>query len=232
VTPIILVPGLLCTAEMFTAQTTALWPYGPVMVASTLGGKTMADIAGAILRDAPPSFALAGISMGGYIAFEIMRQAPERVSRLALLDTSARADTPDQIAARRASVAEARAGDFAEFVGKTIGAIVHPDRRDDPALRTVGIRMALSLGVEGFARQTEAIIGRPDSRSGLASIRAPTLVLVGDRDALTPPERSQEIAAAVSGATLVVVPECGHASTIERPEAVNRALIDWISAAP
>jgi pimeloyl-ACP methyl ester carboxylesterase len=199
-------------------------------VASTLEGATIAEIARNILRHAPPSFALAGISMGGYIAFEIMRQAPERVSRLALLDTSARADTPDQSAARRAAVEEARAGDFEQFVAQTISAIVHPHRRDDPTLRAIGIRMALTFGAEGYARQTEAIIGRPDSRAGLGSISVPTLVLVGDHDALTPPERSREIAAAIPGAKLVVVPDCGHASTIERPEAVNRALIEWISA--
>src|ERR1700733_4137734 len=94
--PIVLVPGLLCSAEVFVPQVAALWPFGPVTVASTLEGKTMSEIAAAILATAPPSFALAGISMGGYICFEILRQAPERILKLALLDTSARPDTAEQ----------------------------------------------------------------------------------------------------------------------------------------
>ncbi|MDF2799889.1 MAG: putative hydrolase or acyltransferase of alpha/beta superfamily, partial [Devosia sp.] len=111
-TPIMLVPGLLCSAEIFAAQATALWPYGPVTIASTLEGSTMAEMAAAILAAAPPRFALAGISMGGYICFEIMRQAPERVVKLALLDTSARPDTPEQTAVRRERLARAKAGEF------------------------------------------------------------------------------------------------------------------------
>ena len=111
-TPIVLVPGLLCSAEIFAAQAIALWPYGPVTIASTLEGGTMAEMAAAILAAAPPRFALAGISMGGYVCLEIMRQAPERVEKLALLDTSARPDTPDQTAVRRERLARAKAGEL------------------------------------------------------------------------------------------------------------------------
>lgn len=226
--PIVLVPGLLCTSEFFAPQIAALWLYGPVTVASTLEGETMAEIAAAILKTAPPRFALVGISMGGYICFEIMRQAPERVIKLALLDTSARPDTPEQIEVRRTLVAEARTGDFRAVLEPLLRVTLHPAHQNDPTLRETGLRMALQIGVDGFERQQEAIIARIDSRPGLAAISVPTLVLVGDSDPLTPLDRAREIATAIPGARLVVVPECGHGSTLEQPEAVNRALIEWL----
>jgi pimeloyl-ACP methyl ester carboxylesterase len=228
-TPIVFVPGLLCSAEAFSFQANALWPFGPVTIASTLEGKSLAEIAAAILAAAPSQFALAGISMGGYICFEIMRQAPERVVKLALLNTSARPDTPQETAQRRALLAQAQSGDFKAVVAQVMPAILHPARRNDPALCDTTLRMALTVGLEGFARQTEAVIGRIDSRLGLAAIRVPTLVVAGDSDPLMPPDRAAEMVDAIPQARLVVVPECGHASTLERPDAVNRALIDWIT---
>ncbi|SHG08750.1 Pimeloyl-ACP methyl ester carboxylesterase [Kaistia soli DSM 19436] len=230
-TPILLVPGLLCTSEVFTPQIPALWPYGPVTIASTSIGTTMAEMAAAILADAPPRFALGGISMGGYLAFEIMRQAPGRVTRLALISTSARPDTPDQTAARRAMVAAARRDDFAALIAASTTAIMHPDQRGDASLVATNVRMGLVIGIEGFARQQEAVIGRPDSLPDLAAITVPTTVIVGDSDPLAPPERAAEIAAGVAGARLVTIPRCGHCSALEQPEAVNQALVDWINAA-
>ncbi len=229
-TPIVLVPGLLCTAEVFAPQAAALWPYGPVMVASTLEGKTIAEMAAAILAAAPPRFALAGISMGGYISFEIMRQAPERVIKLALLDTTARPDMPEQTAARRALIAQARTtDDFRALLEQALAPILLPAHQNDPRLCETNVRMGLTVGVEGLMRQTEAIIGRVDSRPSLPAIAVPTLVLVGDGDVLTPLDRAEEMVAAIPGAWLVVVPECGHGSTLEQPEAVNRALVEWIT---
>lgn len=228
-TPILLVPGLLCTAEVFAPQAIALWPYGPVTIASTLDGNSIHDIAAAILADAPPRFALAGISMGGYISLEILRQAPERVLKLALLDTSAGPDAPEQTTARRAAVERARSGDFASLLAGIAASFLHPSHRDDAGLRETLVRMGLIIGVEGFARQTEAIIGRADSRPSLPAIAVPTLVLVGDADPLTPVELSREIAAGIASARLVVIDECGHGSTLEQPAAVNRQLVDWIS---
>lgn len=228
-TPIVLVPGLLCSAEVFASQVPALWPYGPVTVASTLTGSTMAEIAASILATAPPRFALAGISMGGYLSFEILRQAPERVVKLALLDTSARPDTLEQTALRRTILARTKNEDFHTLSLTVLMAIFHPDRQNDPRLREIGERMIAAVGLNGFKRQTEAIIGRPDSLPGLSSIKVPTLVLVGDGDALTPVDRAQEMAAAIPGARMVVVKDCGHGSTLEQPEAVNRALVDWIT---
>lgn len=228
---IVLVPGLLCSAEAFAPQVAALWRFGSVTIASTLQGNTIAEIAAAILAAAPPRFALAGISMGGYICLEIVRQAPKRVLKLALLDTSARPDTPDQSSQRLTMVASARTGNFLGLASGALGAIVHPSRRDDAHLRAINLRMAAAVGFDGFARQTDAIIARVDSRPSLAAIAVPTLVLVGDTDMLTPPALAEEIATTISGARLTVVPQCGHASTLEQPDAVNAALISWLAGA-
>lgn len=226
--PVVLVPGLLCTAEVFTAQAVALWPAGPVTIASTASGETVADLAAATLRDAPPRFALAGISFGGYVSLEIIRQAPGRVTRLALLDTSARPDTAEQSHRRRLMLADARQHDFGPWVEQALTSIMHPSRHSDPALRVVNRRMGVTIGLQGFARQTEAAIGRADSRPGLSRIDVPTLVLVGEDDKLIPPEHSREIAAAVPHAELVVIPGSGHSTTLEEPELVSSALLAWM----
>jgi pimeloyl-ACP methyl ester carboxylesterase len=228
VTPILFVPGLLCSAEIFEVQAAALWPLGPTTVASTLEGDTVGEVAKRILETAPPRFALAGISMGGYISLEIMRQAPERVARLALLDTTARPDTPEQIAQRRLTLEQARTGDFLSTALASLASLIHPARQGDVTLRKISERMTRAVGLEGFARQLELIISRPDSRPSLSAIAVPTLVLVGDADALTPVDRAQEIAGNIPGSRLVVVPGCGHLSTIEQPHKVSSALLDWM----
>jgi pimeloyl-ACP methyl ester carboxylesterase len=228
-TPVLFVPGLLCSAEMFEIQASALWPLGPTTVASTLEGDTVEAVAAKILETAPPRFALAGISMGGYISFEIMRQAPDRVVRLALLDTTARPDTPEQTALRRLTLEHARTGDFLATALASLTNLLHPARRDDAPLRMINERMASAVGLDGFARQLELIISRPDSRPSLSAIAVPTLVLVGDADTLTPVDRAQEIASSISGSKLVIVPECGHLSTIEQPHRVANVLLDWMA---
>ena len=228
--PLLLVPGLLCSARLYVPQVTALWRLGPVTVADHRRDADVAAIAARILANAPPRFALAGLSMGGYIAFAMLRQAPERIARLALLDTSARPDTPEQSAGREKFIAMAEAGQLAEVVDTLAPRFLHRDRRTDAALNRVIRDMAADTGVAAFVRQQRAIMTRPDSRPQLSSIACPTLVLVGEGDELTPPSLAQEIAAGVTGARLVTVPACGHLSTIEQPEAVNEALAEWLSA--
>lgn len=227
--PLLLVPGLTCSARLYAPQIPVLWPHGPVMVADHRHDDTIDAVAGRILDNAPPRFALAGLSMGGYIAFAMMRLAPERVTRLALLDTSARADTPEQTAARNAQIAITRAGRFAEIPEMSMPRYVHPNRQNDSAVTGTVRRMAEETGPEAFIRQLKAIMSRPDSRPMLSAIRCPTLVLVGDADAATPPDLAREIAAGIAGATLVVVPDCAHLSTLEQPEAVNAALVAWLT---
>jgi len=226
--PIVLVPGLNCSARLYAGQVPALWRFGPVMVADHTRDPSIAAIAGRILANAPPVFALIGLSLGGYIAFEIMRQAPERVGRLALLDTSARPDTAELTARRQAPMALARAGKLIEVADESFVFFVHPGRHEDVALRDVVRAMAEETGVEAYLRQQQAIIGRPDSRPTLAAIRCPTLMLVGEQDQGTPPELAREIAGGIAGAQLVIVPDCGHLSTLERPRAVTKALVEWM----
>jgi len=223
-----LIPGLLDSARLYEQQLPQLWRLGPVMVADHTRDDSMGGIARRILANAPPRFALAGLSMGGYICFEILRQAAERVAKLALLDTSARADTPEASAMRRTQMALATGGRFAEMVEAQFIRLVSPARRDDARLRATNRRMAEEVGPEAFVRQQSAIMGRPDSRPGLASIACPTLVLVGEQDELTPPERAREMAAGIRGAHLVTVPDCGHLSALEQPDAVTGALREWL----
>ncbi|WP_184723676.1 alpha/beta hydrolase [Caulobacter sp.] len=227
-TPILLIPGLLSSAEIFAPQLPALWRYGPLTIANTLQGDTVPQIATAILADAPPRFALVGVSMGGYLALEIMRQAPERVERLALVCTSARPDTPEQSANRRDMVERARKVGFDRFCALGADSLTHPSRKGDPELNAISGRMGAAVGLEGYARQTEAVIGRADSRPLLPTIKVPTAIIVGDADPLTPASLSKEMAAAIPGAVLTLAPDCGHVITLERPEVVNAALVAWL----
>jgi pimeloyl-ACP methyl ester carboxylesterase len=230
--PIVLVPGLTCTARLYAEQIPALWPFGPVTVADHRRDDSMAAIAQRILAEAPQRFALAGLSMGGYLAFEIMRQAPQRVAKLALLDTGARADTPEQTERRRVLMAQAKAGSgtgsLLEIADLAYPLYVHRDRHNDLALKGIVRKMVEETGLDAYLRQQEAIIGRPDSRPGLAAISCKTLMLVGEGDEATPPELAREIAGAIPGSRLVLIPGSGHLSTLEKPEAVNKALAEWM----
>jgi pimeloyl-ACP methyl ester carboxylesterase len=230
VTPILLVPGLGCSARLYAPQLAALWQLGPVTIANHTTSNTMAGIGKAILDQAPPRFHLVGLSMGGYIAFELLRQQPERVAKLALLDTGSRADVPEQTERRRKFMTMAQEGRL-DLINDTLWPVlVHQSRAGDRELRATADAMMNETGAPAFIRQQEALIGRPDSRPGFGAIRSPTLVIVGDGDRLTPPELSAEIAGGIAGARLETVAECGHLSTLERPEAVTRLLVEWISA--
>ncbi len=226
--PAVLIPGLGTDSRLYSGQIPALWRFGPVMIANQMRQDALADIAADILAHAPWRFALAGLSMGGYVALEIMRQAPERVQKLALLDTTARPDTPEQTARRRAQIELVQAGRFREIPGLLFPALVHTSRRNDPDLRAVVEEMFFDAGPEAHIRQQTAIMGRPDSRPGLSAIRCPALVAVGDGDELTPPELAREMADAIPGARLVIAPECGHLSVLERPEFMRDTLVEWL----
>jgi pimeloyl-ACP methyl ester carboxylesterase len=226
--PIVLIGGLNCSARLYAEQIPLLWSFGPVILADHRRDDSMTALAHGILAAAPPRFALAGLSMGGYAAFEILRQAPARVARLALLDTGARAETPDRTAQRRPLIEMAQSGRFAEITDSQYPLLVHRSRHGDAALKAAVRVMNEETGAEAYLRQQRAIMTRADSRPGLAAISCPTLVLVGEEDDPTPPELAREMAAAIPGARLVVVPQCGHLSTLERPAAVNAALVEWL----
>jgi pimeloyl-ACP methyl ester carboxylesterase len=227
--PIVLIPGLLCSPRLYAEQLPALWRLGPVTVASHHQDDSVAAIASRMLAAAPARFALAGLSMGGYLAFEIMRQAGDRVTRLALLNTSARADTAEQAQRRREQIAMTRDGRFGEVVGALYLRWVRQARQGDPALRRVLRQMADETGPEAFIRQQLAIMNRPDSRPGLAAIGCPVLVVAGAGDEVTTPEHAAEIADGIPGARLTVIPDCGHLSALEEPAAVTQALAEWLA---
>ena len=227
--PLVLVPGLTCTARLYAPQIAALWSFGQVTVADHRRDDDMAAIAARILSNAPPRFALAGLSMGGYIAFAMMWLAPERIAKLALLDTSARADTAEQTAGRKTQVAMAQSGRYGEIPDLAIPRYLNAKHQRDERLTAIVRQMIEETGPDAFVRQLNAIMSRPDSRPLLASIKCPTLVLVGDGDVATPPELNKEIADGISGAKLTVVPDSGHLTTLEQPDAVNAALAEWLS---
>jgi len=152
------------------------------------------------------------------------------VAKLALLDTGARAETPERTEERKPLIEMARQGHFAEITENQFPLLVHKSRHGDAELRAKVRAMNEETGPDAYVRQQQAIMGRPDSRPGFAAIACPTLVLVGDGDQLTPPALAREMAAGIRGSRLVVVPECGHLSTLERPEAVTRALVDWMKS--
>lgn len=228
-TPLILVPGLLCTADLYAAQLAGLTDVATMTVARHTGHSTVAGIASELLASAPPRFAIAGLSMGGYVCFEVLRQAPDRVTRLALLDTASRADTPERSAGRQKLIELGREYGMAAVQKALMGNLIHADRQDDKALVERVVKMAVDTGFEAFVRQQEALMARPDSRSFLSQIKVPTLIAVGDGDTLTPPELSLEMHAGIAGSRLVTIAGSGHLSTMEKPEALNAAMREWLT---
>ena len=226
--PTVLVPGLLCTPRLYREQLEALWHFGPVTVADHTRDDSMTGIARRILSQAPPRFALVGLSMGGYVSFEILRQAPERVVKLALLNTNARPDLSEQIEARKNQIVMAQSGRFDEIAGLLFPRFVAASRHGDRALEAIVRTMAAETGSAAFVRQQSAIMHRVDSRPGLGAIRCPTLIVGGEHDALMPPDRATEMAAGIPSARQLVVPDCGHLSTLEQPQALTRALTEFL----
>jgi pimeloyl-ACP methyl ester carboxylesterase len=227
---LVLLPGLLCDAALWAPQVGDLSQLRSAWIADLTRHDSIAEMAAAVLREAPVErFALAGLSMGGYVAQEVVRQAPGRVERLALLDTRARQDEPEETQRRLALMELARQeGGFAPVTNRMLPLLVHPARvKDEPLVRTIR-EMAERVGLAAYLRQQSAIIARPDFRPLLPFIRCPTLVLCGRQDALTPVVFHQEIAAAIPGAKLEVIEACGHLSTLERPAEVNAALRAWL----
>ncbi len=230
-TPLILLPGLLCDEALWRHQLSGLADVADMTVADMTQDDTIAGMVRRMLAAAPAKFAACGLSMGGYAAMELMRQAPERVAKLALLDTSARADTPDRTAARRQLIDRAKSGGFADVVEEHLPNFVHPSRYDDPDIMPVIRASAMGVGAEAYVRQQTAIIARPDSLPGLSAIKCPTLVLCGKEDALTPLALHEEIAAAIPGAKLAVVAGSGHLAPLEMPDETNTHLRAWLAGA-
>ena len=228
--PLVLLPGLLCDAALWEPQLSELADIADFFVADLTDQQSIEEMAASVLRDSPwKEFSLAGLSMGGYVAQEIMRQAPQRVTRLALLDTRSHSELPEETGRRRQfmKLAQTERG-FTPVTNRMLPLMLHSSRVKDAPLVKVIREMAGRTGIEAYIRQQNAIIARPDYRPMLPSIACPTLVLCGRQDGLTPLENSEQMAAAIPGAKLAVVEECGHVSTLERPTEVNGAMRDWL----
>jgi len=226
--PLILVPGLLCDDALWAPQTKWLSDIADISVGETQIDDNFPGMAERILETAPQHFALAGLSMGGYVCMEIMRQAPERIERLALFDTSGRADTVDQTKRRKALIELATIGKFKGVTPRLLPLLIHKDRQIDKELTDAVIAMAGRVGQAGFLRQQTAIMNRPDRQAEMAMYDLPVMVVCGRQDALTPLDLHEEMAELIPLARLCLIEECGHLSTLEQPHAATALMRDWL----
>lgn len=224
---ILLLPGLLNDHTIWDGASSALAKYGEITIPEYGPVGNLGDLAEAILEAAPAHFALAGFSMGGYLALEIMYRAPERVLGLALISTSARADTDEQQAMREKIIAAVQRGKYDKVVaGTTEGALASGGDAD--RYRDQMASMATAIGPDNFCEHMRAVLNRRDSRAQLPLIEVPTLVAVGEGDQVVPPEFSRELAAAIEGAELAVIPDSGHMLPLQGSEALNASLCEWV----
>ena len=226
--PLVLLPGMMCDARLFFPQISSLSGRRAVMVAPMGGANTMAELAREVLENAPPRFALAGLSMGGILAMEVLRQAPERVDRLALLDTNPRAESPE-VKARRAPQMEAvKAGRLREVMRDEMkpNYLVESPRKQQ--ILDLCMDMALDLGPKVFLNQSIALRDRPDQQDTLAAYKGKALVLCGRHDALCPVERHELMHGLLENSHLEIIENAGHLPTLEEPEHTTAALIRWL----
>lgn len=228
--PIVFASGQLLTADVWAPQAVALGEDHDLVFSDHTRDDAVAGMAGRLLAGAPERFHLLSHAMGGFTAFEVMRQAPERVLSLVLIATLAPSDGPAQTERRQGYIRLVEAGRFADVVEERIPILLHPARREDAPLLRVVRGMAAETGAEVFLRQQRAIMGRADSRPSLAAIRCPTLVIRGDQDGITTPAHQDEIVAGIPGARFAAIPDCGHLPSLEKPVTTSRLLREWLAA--
>ncbi|MBF0269115.1 MAG: alpha/beta fold hydrolase [Alphaproteobacteria bacterium] len=228
--PVVLLPGLLCDGDLFAPAVESLSDLAHFEVADLTQDDAIKAMASRVLASAPPRFALLGLSMGGYVAQEIMRQAPGRITRLALLDTSFKPDTAEAKERRLGLIDLAQTGNFKGVTPRLLPMLVHPDHLQRPEVAGTVLAMAERVGMDAFIRQQKAIMGRVDGRADLERIACPTLVLCGRQDQLTPFEIHREMAALIPGAKLVVVEKSGHLPPLEQPIAISAVLRYWLAS--
>ena len=226
---IVFLPGLASNAVMWQHQLAALPQSAKVSVTAVhTRHLSIGSMAQALLQEHAGPLVLCGASMGGILAMEVVRQAPERVKGLALLGTNARPETPDMAQLREAALKFFEQGRAKEVLTLNIPMAFHPSRANDAALTQTYLDFVLAAGPDQLVRQNRAIMQRPDARLHLPQVTCPTLVMCGDSDLLAPPKCSREIAALVPAAELVMVAQCGHMLTMERPDEVNQTLLAWL----
>lgn len=227
-TPLVLLPGLLCDDSVWAPQIAAFGRERDTLVVDFRGQDSFASMADRVLELAPERFALAGHSMGGRVALEVMGKAPQRVDRLAVLSSGAHPVAPGEPEKRAAVVALAWREGMRALAEQWIPPVLHPSRREETAFVGPMIEMWCRATPADHEAQITAALNRRDERPRLEAIRCPTLILGGADDPWAPAEQQRAIAEAIAGARLVLVPDCGHMVTLERPEAVNAELRRWL----
>lgn len=224
---LVLVTGLVCDKALWGNQLEHLADIAEMHVPPVNAEDSMQAMAAAVLDQAPERFALAGFSMGGYVAAEMLRQAPQRVTRLAMLDTSARIDDAPKAAGRRNAIDACERGDYAQVIEGMLEVLLHPDRQSEPLADFVRA-MAARVGSDAFVRRHRAMMTRSDARELLAATTIPVRVICGRQDAMNPLAHHREIGDLCASARVSVIEECGHMSPIERPHAVSALMRDWL----
>lgn len=228
--PLVLLPGMMCDGRLFSPQVEMLSPACSVMVAPMTGADTVQALAARVLRDAPERFVLGGLSMGGIVAMEVARQAPDRLAGLILMDTNPLAEAPAKAADREPQIIAVRTGRLRAVIAEEMKpAYLAPGARRQEVLDLV-LDMALTLGAEVFVEQSRALQRRPDQQGTLRRLRCPALVLCGEADQLCPVSRHELMAGLLPDATLRVIAGAGHLPTLEQPRAVTAAIGDFLAA--
>ena len=228
-TPLVLLPGMMCDVRLFAPQIAAFSGQRAVHVAPIGGAESVAKIAEQVLVDAPPRFALAGLSMGGIVAMEVMRQAPERVERIALLDTNPKAEVDAVKAMREPQIAKARAGQFLAVMRDEMKPNYLTDGPHRTRILDLCMEMAEALGPDVFVRQSRALQTRPDQSETLRNANIPALILCGRDDSLCPIKRHEYMAGLIPQAKLQIIENAGHLPTLEQPDKTTEALQNWLA---
>ena len=226
--PLLLLPGMMCDDRLFQPQVTALSSSRATMVMPLTGNSSIAELAQDILQNAPTRFALLGLSMGGIVAMEIMRQAPERISRLALLDTNPMADTPERKVIRDQQIGRVEDGELHSIMRDEMKPNYLAEGENKAQILELCMEMAESLGAQVFIQQSRALQGRADQCEQLKSVSVPTLIACGEHDSLCPVEKHQLMHELVAGSRLSVIPQAGHLPTLEQPGLMNQEIIRWL----
>jgi len=224
---LVLVPGLVCDFEIWRHQLDHLDDVAEIFVPNVSTGETMEEMARIVLDEAPDQFALAGFSMGGYVAFEMLRQAPGRITRLAVLDTSAGVDTPEKTSNRKETIAACERGDYDQIIENMLAILLHPDHQREPFVSFVK-SMAARVGADVFALRHRAMLTRADSRDLLKATNIPVRAICGRQDAMSPVEAHEEIAELATKGRFSIIEQCGHMTILERPQAATALLRDWL----
>lgn len=228
--PIVLLPGFMCDARQFMPQLVGLGPEFSFQIGRMTAGHSVEAIAADILLTAPEEFALIGHGLGGIVAQEVIKRAPGRVTRLALMDTNCMGELPAVAASRDVQIARVKAGKLAEVMREDIlnGAIAAGPNKEDTL--NIAVEMALTLGPEVFMNQARALTRRPDQQSTLRKIRkTPTLILCGEHDALYPPRRHEFMATLTTGSYYEIIPDAGHMPMLEQPGLINALIRQWMT---